>query len=251
MPYVTKGVTTTETTSNDPTAFWNVNLPVDQKTAECPGYLQYAFGDEKERAVLSTPDHLFHRLTWPEVQQVIRDNRLDLFLRLGSQLHLYRKYCVELVQQYGSVMNFAMQERLQWTDLNPKAAPFENPSDYRILYNDWPYGVDHRIVHLVVWTKYVFPSDPSTTDLTPQARRQINDFVDEVFVSNCGREDVIWFRNWAALKSIHAVEHFHVMLYDPDPEFVRGVTGGDVALAEKVKADDGADGLRSLESRRH
>jgi hypothetical protein len=41
---------------------------------------------------------------------------------------------------------------------------------------------------------------------------------------------VIWFKNWASLKSIHAVEHFHVMLFDPDPEFVREVTNGDVPL---------------------
>lgn len=38
---------------------------------------------------------------------------------------------------------------------------------------------------------------------------------------------VIWFKNWAALKSIHAVEHFHVMLYDPDEQFVKEVTKGD------------------------
>jgi len=55
---------------------------------------------------------------------------------------------------------------------------------------------------------------------------------------------VIWFKNWASLKSIHSVEHFHVMLYDPDPEFVREVTKGDRALGrreveEMKKAADG------------
>ncbi|EKD11891.1 hypothetical protein MBM_09970 [Drepanopeziza brunnea f. sp. 'multigermtubi' MB_m1] len=45
---------------------------------------------------------------------------------------------------------------------------------------------------------------------------------------------VIWFKNWRALKSIHSVEHFHVMLYDPDPEFVRRITNGDVPLSRKV-----------------
>jgi hypothetical protein len=46
---------------------------------------------------------------------------------------------------------------------------------------------------------------------------------------------VIWFKNWASLKSIHAVEHFHVMLFDPDMEFIRQVTGGDVPLFKRVK----------------
>lgn len=45
---------------------------------------------------------------------------------------------------------------------------------------------------------------------------------------------VLWFKNWAALKSIHAVEHFHVMMYDPDPEFIREVTNGDVPQCAKA-----------------
>lgn len=48
-------------------------------------------------------------------------------------------------------------------------------------------------------------------------------------------ENVVWFLNWASLKSIHAVEHFHVLLFEPDEEFVERVTRGDVALRDKVK----------------
>jgi hypothetical protein len=42
-----------------------------------------------------------------------------------------------------------------------------------------------------------------------------------------GTKKVLWFRNFMSLKSIHAVEHFHVMLFDPDPEFVKFITNGD------------------------
>jgi hypothetical protein len=110
------------------------------------------------------------------------------------------------------------------------------PDDMKILFNDWPYGVDERIKHLVVWTKFELASDPEDPkgDLTPQARQEIDDFVDKTFVSKCGRENTIWFKNWSSLKSIHAVDHFHVMLFDPDPQFVKEITNGDVPLAEKV-----------------
>jgi hypothetical protein len=47
-------------------------------------------------------------------------------------------------------------------------------------------------------------------------------------------QQVMWFKNWAALKSIHAVEHLHVMMYDPDPAFIREVTSGDVPQCAKV-----------------
>lgn len=43
-------------------------------------------------------------------------------------------------------------------------------------------------------------------------------------------KQIIWFKNWAHIKSVKAVEHFHVMLFDPDPEFVKEITNGDVPL---------------------
>lgn len=45
---------------------------------------------------------------------------------------------------------------------------------------------------------------------------------------------MIWFKNFKHLKSVHAVEHFHVMLYDPDPLFIEEITNGDIPLSQKV-----------------
>ena len=176
-----------------------------------------------------------------------------------------------LKREYGSVMSFVLQERLKWRDLTVKGdKPFTCPGkrlswlrrsllrkltrwveDIKILYNDWPYGIDEKIVHLVVWTKFDLEDDPATDDLTPKTRKEIDDFVQKTF---CGRVSpdhvsglsyirlvdldifqVIWFKNWRSLKSIHAVEHFHVMLYDPDPEFVAEITDDDVPLSAKTK----------------
>ena len=74
--------------------------------------------------------------------------------------------------------------------------------------------------------------------MAPETRRMIGDYVDRTFVSVCGPSNVLWFKNWRSLKSIDAVEHFHVMLFDPDPEFVSEITHGDVPLAQKIKAGD-------------
>lgn len=103
-----------------------------------------------------------------------------------------------------------------------------------MLYNDWPYGLDERIVHLVIWTKFALEENAEKDDLTPEARRQIDDYVQRTFCSKVDPEHVVWFRNWASLKSVHAVEHFHVMLYDPDPQFIKEITGDDVPMATKV-----------------
>ncbi|KAF2124390.1 hypothetical protein P153DRAFT_370834 [Dothidotthia symphoricarpi CBS 119687] len=114
--------------------------------------------------------------------------------------------------------------------MEPKGRPFEFDEDVKILYNDWPYGIDPAIIHLVVWTKFELEDDPETGVSTPESRKQIDEYVTRVFG---GREgDVVWFKNWKSLKSVHAVEHFHVMLYKPDAEFVREITNSDVPMTE-------------------
>jgi len=132
-------------------------------------------------------------------------------------------------------MEFVLSQRLGWTEpIQAVAAPFKNESDIKILWNDWPYGIDAMIVHLVVWTKFELVDDPKTDNLTDEARREIEEYVDETFCRKVGKENVIWFKNWKTLKSVHAVEHFHVMLYDPDPKFVEEITNWDVPLSQKV-----------------
>jgi hypothetical protein len=34
---------------------------------------------------------------------------------------------------------------------------------------------------------------------------------------------------------VEAVEHFHVMIKDPDTDFIKEITNGDVPLVEKVE----------------
>jgi Protein of unknown function (DUF3605) len=106
------------------------------------------------------------------------------------------------------VLNFIQYERLHWDSITPSSdPPFTNCADYKILVNDWPYGIDLEISHLVVWTKFVFETDAETGDLTERARAEIEEFVRGKFcgVGGVERKDLVWFRNWSSLKSVHAV----------------------------------------------
>ncbi|KIN04156.1 hypothetical protein OIDMADRAFT_18213 [Oidiodendron maius Zn] len=213
--------------------FWHVNIPEAQRVLECPEFL--ATLSEKDRQIISTPDAQFHILSWPEVQHLIATNRLDLFERIPSNLRRYFEFNWKLKQEYGSVMQFILSQRLHWEmPIEARAAPFQDLDDLKILRNDWPYGVASSIVHLVVWTKFELEPDPVTDDLTDHARKEIDDFVREKFSKRVGEDNVIWFKNWKALKSVHAVEHFHVMLNNPDPEFVKEITAGDIPMSQKI-----------------
>lgn len=117
------------TFSADGTPFWNMNIPPHLHTAKCPDYLEYAWQNHKDREILCTPDNLYVLQTWPEVQQYIRENRLDLFQRVPSDLRLYRQYCGKVAEEWGSVMEFVMKERLKWDELRPRGGPFQDPCE--------------------------------------------------------------------------------------------------------------------------
>ncbi|KAF4992592.1 hypothetical protein FGRMN_7077 [Fusarium graminum] len=160
--------------------FWNYNIPQDQRTEECPEFLLDT--NEKDQGILSTPDEEYHISSWDEVREITEANRLELFKRVPSELRRYKAFTFHLRQNYGSVANFILGHRLGWAaPVTPRGAHFEFEDDYKIIWNDAPYGIDPRIVHLVVWTKFDLGEDPATGDLTDKARKEIDDFVTRTF----------------------------------------------------------------------
>ncbi|KAG5929008.1 hypothetical protein E4U42_007435 [Claviceps africana] len=213
--------------------FWQVNCPQNQLTAECPPFLVGL--SAKDQRIIGTPDAAFRVLTWEDVTAIIDTNRLELFQRIPSDLRRYKAFTFQLARRYGSIAAFILKERLRWqTPIQSRGAPFQHADDVKILCNDWPYGIDKRIVHLVVWTKFELVTDPRTGDLTDEARAEVDDFVTRTFRSRLPAQHVLWFKNWASLKSIEAVEHFHVMMFDPDPGFILEITNGDVPQCDKT-----------------
>ena len=45
---------------------------------------------------------------------------------------------------------------------------------------------------------------------------------------------MFWFKNWGAIKSVHAIEHFHVMLLDPDRDYIQEITNNDVPTYKRT-----------------
>ncbi|KAK0657174.1 hypothetical protein B0T16DRAFT_385763 [Cercophora newfieldiana] len=206
--------------------YWQVNIPPSERTPTCPEFLLNL--TPKDIGIVSTPDSDYHRDSWSEARKKVHSNCINLFQRAPSELRKYLAFTWKLRQEYGSVLNFIFTQRLHWEQpVVPKGAPFECGEDLKVLWNDWPYGIDERIVHLVVWTKFELEENEKTGDLTEEARKMIDGWVKEAF-QEVEEDNVIWFKNWMSLKSVKAVEHFHVMLFDPDLEFVMKVTNGDV-----------------------
>ena len=52
--------------------YWLVNVPKEQWPSSCPEFLVNA--NAKDRAILSTLDSDYHRLTWSEVKEIISES---------------------------------------------------------------------------------------------------------------------------------------------------------------------------------
>lgn len=182
---------------------------------------------ERDRYNLSITDAEYEPHTWEELKEIIAENRLETLRRWPSDLKRYIKWSAQTKKQYGSVMTFVMKERLRWTPKGgpetgltfdfQSSIPFENPHDYKIMPNDWPYGLDPGIEHLIVWLKNRTEAQPPLGDLTPAARAQVNAFVDEKFAKPLAKltgegDNVIWFKNWVALQSVPGIDHIHVLI---------------------------------------
>lgn len=94
-------------------------------------------------------------------------NKLETLKRKPSDLRRYMAWTAETKAQYGTMTNYLLQHRLPWgsppfTYLS--STPFNNPSDFKILINDWPYGLAPDITHIVVWSKTPIPTDPESGD---------------------------------------------------------------------------------------
>ncbi|CAK7273955.1 hypothetical protein SEPCBS57363_005915 [Sporothrix epigloea] len=214
--------------------YWQVNVPAAQRTSVCPDFLRNI--SAKDQRIVSTVQAEFSVLSWLDVREIIANNQLDRFQRDPLALRRYLEFSWGLKQQYGSAVNFVLQERLHWSiaQLQESAAAtpedsvpdFSRKDDVKILCNDWPYGIDERIVHLVVWTKFPLTEHPKTGDVTDTTRVAIAAYVDTTFGAHLPAEHVVWFKNWRSLKSVLLVEHFHVMLFAPPAELIARVTNG-------------------------
>ena len=49
--------------------YWQVNVPAEQRTKQCPEYLQEQ--SEKNQRILATRDEDYSRQTWPVVQDIV------------------------------------------------------------------------------------------------------------------------------------------------------------------------------------
>ncbi|KAH9221184.1 hypothetical protein DL95DRAFT_421904 [Leptodontidium sp. 2 PMI_412] len=200
---------------------------------------------DTDRATLSMTDEEFVPYTWTDLKYSIAANDLSILPRSPSILRRYIEWSQEITANQGSTAKFLLRNRLFWaTPESPllsdqpvvpsNPVPFADKTDYKIIYNDWPYGLTADITHLVVWMKTRLAVNESF-EMTPQSRASVEDFIDRTFVqemkqSGIGNDSVLYFKNVPRLQSVGAVEHFHVLIRGAKSELLDKWTDGDVPM---------------------
>jgi predicted NACHT family NTPase len=71
-----------------------------------------------------------------------------------------------------------------------------------------------------VWSKTPIATDDETGDLTTDSRNILKEFVERIFGDRLGgdKQRILWFKNWAKLQSVRALEHFHVLVRNASKE---------------------------------
>ncbi|KAM7188680.1 N-acetylglucosamine-induced protein 1 [Naviculisporaceae sp. PSN 640] len=185
--------------------------------------------NDTDKFVLSLTDEEYAYHTWDDLKRITETNDLAALKRKPSDLRRYIKWTAQTKADYGSTTEYLLAHRLPKTWGRPpftpvSDVPFAEPSDYRVLMNDWPYGFVPGITHIVVWSRTPIPTDPEIGDMTAESRQTVADFVRQYFVDAIGpggEDKVLWFKNWTALQSVRALDHIHVLVRDVEPSLLQ------------------------------
>lgn len=170
-------------------------------------------------------------------------NDLGVLKRKPSELLRYHAWSTRTKAEYGPITKFVCNERLHWKPIHESPetglvfeykdpVPFKNPDDYKILLNDWPYGISPEISHIVVWSKVPIAVQKPEGYLTPESTALIEAFVQRTFIDRLyaigiaePQDCVLWFRNWTGLQSVRGLEHIHLFVRNVSQKLLKEWSG--------------------------
>ncbi|RKP31660.1 hypothetical protein METBISCDRAFT_22108 [Metschnikowia bicuspidata] len=177
-----------------------------------------------------------HAYSWTEIRHLIESNQLEQFDRSKDQIERYHRFEQDLHDQGTSLFKHLLVHSLKWAlesefvgvaDSQMSialsgAGLFENVDDVKVVLNEFSYFFEDNVTHLCVWSKRSIESDLNSAvgDLSADTRAVIEKYVQAKFVVQLGipPENIVWFRNWAALQSIKEISHIHVLVRNMDSD---------------------------------
>ncbi|KAH8676090.1 hypothetical protein BX600DRAFT_508270 [Xylariales sp. PMI_506] len=185
--------------------------------------------EEDKQALLGTLPDQPH--TWEGARELIEAGEMGSLRRSAADLRNYLVWTADIGRQYGSVAEFVRREKLRWKlpATAKDQAIFGDPSDFKVIRNDWPYAFAPGITHLVIWFKARIDLDPATGLPAAEAHRVIDEYLRTTFRRDLGcseeEDNIQWFKQKSNAQSVRALEHIHVLVRGVDDDRITDVTG--------------------------
>ncbi|GMF05036.1 unnamed protein product [Ambrosiozyma monospora] len=178
-------------------------------------------------------------MTFNKAKEIVASGEVNKLYRSETGLAQYLKFKSELEENGIDMTTNLLVNQLFWVPKTTPltlpadyvidnfvhctdARPFANKNDIIVNPNPFPYYLTDNITHLCVWIKAPMLSDPKSElgDISERDKYLIEEYIHETFVKWLGvaREDIAWFKNWAALQSVKSIPHVHVIVKDLSKE---------------------------------
>ncbi|TID12951.1 hypothetical protein CANINC_005050 [Pichia inconspicua] len=171
-------------------------------------------------------------LQWETVKTLVERYELEKLGRSAEQLQKYNDFKKKMRENNIDLATHLFITTLKWLPphadihMTPEEAvklikpedtrPFCNPHDVCITLNDFPYYIAGKTLHMLVWVKFPMDPDPNSPigDIDNSMKDIIEQYVRATFVKHAGvnRDDLIWWKNYAAIQSIKTIPHVHVLV---------------------------------------
>lgn len=205
----------------------STNLPGMSSSSSSQTMVEIDCSD-RDLEILSRDEVQYKPITWAEIHDIVATNSLIRLSRKPSDLRYYLQKKREFSANYGGTMVYILKEKLHWTlpIVASDAVYLKHASDVKVLLNDFPYGVEPNVMHFVVWLKVKIPEEADGV-LSGAVKQRIAAYVKRTFQDYFGlkSDQVVWFKNSSALRSVAELEHFHVMVQDANPVLVDQLVG--------------------------
>lgn len=171
-------------------------------------------------------------LTWDQVAHIVETYTLDQLGRSVKELQRYRAFKQSLDSQNIGLTTNLLQKVLHWipedVDVHTPDSeavklvkyddptPFSNENDVKITLNDFPYYIEGKTLHFLIWIKFPMPPDPNSDigDIDDSTKALIEQYVQRTFVEkhHINRKNIVWWKNYTIIQSIKSIPHVHVLV---------------------------------------
>lgn len=171
-------------------------------------------------------------LSWEELKEIVSRYELAKLGRSAEQLQKYNDFRDQMKEAHIDLATRLFITTLKWlpqdADIHMSAEeavrlikpedtrPFCNPHDVCITLNDFPYSIEGKTLHFLVWVKFPMNPDPESEigDIDDSMKQIIEKYVDLTFVqrAHVNRENLIWWKNYTLIQSIKSIPHVHVLV---------------------------------------